>query len=102
MKKYQSNTALCFLTRIHFLQNSSMMKNIIQSSVTDLPTSLSDEVVGEEYNGNPKFRNGFSHGDFINGISYKYRLKKQHYEMKTFSMTLIKLYWQHIIRLKMR
>ena len=31
------------------------MKNImvIQSSVTDLPTSLSDEVVGEEYNGNP-------------------------------------------------
>ena len=31
------------------------MKNImvIQSSVTDFPTRLSDEVVGEEYNGNP-------------------------------------------------
>jgi len=53
------------------------MKNtmVIQSSVTDFPTSLSDEVVGEEYNGNPKFRNGFSHGDFINSI-----LKKQHYK----------------------
>ena len=83
------------------------MKNtmVIQSSVTDFPTSLSDEVVGEEYNGNPKFRNGFtlehSYVLITNELN-QYRLKKKHLEMKTFSMRLLKLYWQHIIRLKMR
>ena len=70
---------------------STMQKKIMKIDPSNDETTL----VGEEYNGVGKWRNGFTHGDFIYGIPYKeyqflkYNVKPNHPNWSVMTLEVI-------------